>query len=272
MDTIVLEMRTSKKSPAGHGQGPGRLAGRGGPRRRAGRGQDDGPLASTLFGLTRRDVLGLLYTRPDEAFYVREVARLTGGAPGAVQRELTELVSAGILARSVKGRLVYYQADRRCPVFEELRSIVTKTSGLADPLRAALARLEPRIDAAFVFGSLAGNGGSRQSDIDVFVVGQATLGQVVDALANSEQTLGREINPVVQSPAEFSRRVAAGDHFVTRVLADSKLYLIGDDDVLGRLGAQRLADAASHKSAGDQRVARPRAARPARQPGPRRQR
>ncbi len=139
MDTIVLEMRTSKQPRVGRGHGPGRFASRGAPRRRAGRGEDDGPLASTLFGLTRRDVLGLLYTRPDEAFYVREVARLTGGALGAVQRELTELVSAGILERSVRGRQVYYQADRRCPVFEELRSIVTKTSGLADPLRAALA-------------------------------------------------------------------------------------------------------------------------------------
>jgi predicted nucleotidyltransferase len=189
-----------------------------------------------------------------------------------VQRELTGLVSAGILERSVRGRQVYYQADRRCPVFEELRSIVTKTSGLADPLRASLTTLASRIDAAFVFGSLAAAGGSPQSDVDVFVVGKVTLGQVVDALANSEQALGREINPVVQSPDEFSRRVAAGDHFVTRVLADSKLYLIGDDDVLGRLGAGGVADATSHQPAGNQRAARDRPARPARQPGPRRQR
>ena len=152
---------------------------------------------------------------------MREVSRLTGGALGAVQRELTGLVSAGILERSVRGRQVYYQADRRCPVFEELRSIVTKTSGLADPLRASLTMLAPRIDAAFVFGSLArGCAGSPQSDVDVFVVGQVTLGQVVDALATSEQALGREINPVVQSAEEFSRRVAAGDHFVTRVLTE----------------------------------------------------
>ena len=90
---------------------------------------------------------------------MREVARLTGGALGAVQRELTALVSAGILERSVKGRQVYYQADRRCPVFAELSSIVAKTSGLADPLRASLTSCA-RIDAAFVFGSLAGDGGS----------------------------------------------------------------------------------------------------------------
>ena len=265
-------MRTSRKRLAGRGQVPAASPRRGGPLRRARRGEDDGPLASTLFGLTRRDVLGLLYTRPDEAFYVREVSRLTGGALGAVQRELTGLVSAGILERSVRGRQVYYQADRRCPVFEELRSIVTKTSGLADPLRASLTMLAPRIDAAFVFGSLAGAGGSPQSDVDVFVVGKVTLGQVVDALATSEQALGREINPVVQSPEEFARRVAAGDHFVTRVLTDSKLYLIGDDDVLGRLGAGRLADATSHQPAGNQRAARDRPAGPARQPGPRRQR
>jgi predicted nucleotidyltransferase len=217
-------------------------------------------------------LLGLFYGRPDETFYVREVARLTGGALGAVQRELTILVGAGILERTVKGRLVYYQANRRCPVFGELRSIVAKTSGLADVLRVALSGLGQRIEGAFVFGSMADDGGSPQSDVDLFVIGDVSLGDVIDALADAERELGRGINPVVQAAKEFARRVAAGDHFVTRLLAAPKLYLIGDDDVLGRLGAQRPADAASHKCAGDQRVARPRAARPARQPGTRRQR
>jgi predicted nucleotidyltransferase len=229
-------------------------------------------LASTLFGLTRRDVLGLLFSRPDTAFYVREVARLTGAAVGAVQRELTALVGAGILERSERGRQVYYQADRRCPVFEELRSIVVKTSGLAEPLRAALASLAPRIEAAFVFGSLADSEGSPASDVDLFVIGDVTLGDVADVLANAEDRLGREINPVVQSPKEFPRRVTAGDHFLSRVLGEPKLFLIGDDDVLGRVGAQRVADAASHEPAGDQRTAGHRATRPSGQPGSRRQR
>jgi len=229
-------------------------------------------LSATLFGLTRQQVLGLLFGRPDESFYVREIARLTGGGLGAVQRELTTLVSAGILERTVRGRQVYYQAARRGLVFEELRSIVAKTSGLAEPVRAALASLAPGVQAAFIFGSLAADGGSSESDVDLFVIGDSSLGQVVDALADAERQIGREINPVVQSAVEFSRRVAAGDHFVTRLLEAPKLYLIGDADVLGRLGAQRVADAAPNQPARDRRPARDRAARPGRQQSPRRQR
>ena len=204
---------------AGRGPDAGRSLTRGAPRRKAGRGGDAGPLASTLFGLTRQDVLGLLYARPDEPFYVREVARLTGGAVGAVQRELTALVSAGILERTVKGRQVYFQADPTCPIFAELKSIVAKIA-VIPVLRKALAAHLGSIDAAFVFGSVARGSAGNPSDIDVFVVGQLRLSDVVDAFADSESALGREINPVVQTADEFSRRVAAGDHFVTRVIAE----------------------------------------------------
>ena len=57
-----------------------------------------------MFGLTRRQVLGLLFGQPEQAFYAREVARLTGGAMGPVQRELQALVAAGMLERTERGR------------------------------------------------------------------------------------------------------------------------------------------------------------------------
>ena len=243
---------------------------RGGPLRLPGR-RPQG-LASTLFGRTRQAVFGLLFGHPAEAFYAREIARTTGVSVGTVQRELTELVGAGILERTVKGRQVYYQADRRCPIFEELRSIVAKTSGLAGVLQTALGSLRDRIPAAFVFGSLSSSEGSPDSDVDVFVIGEVTLGEVVDALAGTESELGREVNPVVQSPAEFAKRAAAGNHFVTRVLAGPKLFLIGDDDVLGGLGAARVAGSAHHKPSGDRRSVSASAARPRRQPRSGRQR
>jgi uncharacterized protein len=246
-----------------------RLA-RGGPPRPPGR-RPQG-LASTLFGRTRQAVFGLLFGHPAEAFYAREIARAVGVSVGTVQRELTELVGAGILERTVRGRQVYYQADRRCPIFEELRSIVAKTSGLADVLQAALGSLRDRLQAAFVFGSLSSSEGSPDSDVDVFVIGDVTLGEAIDALAGTESELGREVNPVVQSPPEFAKRAAAGNHFVTRVLAGPKLFLIGDDDVLGRLGAARLAGSAHLEPPGDRRSARTGAARSRRQPRPRRQR
>jgi uncharacterized protein len=230
------------------------------------------PLGATLFGRTRERVLGLFFSHLDEAFYLREVARRTGGALGAVQRELAVLVSAGILTRVLRGRQVYYQANRQCPVFDELRAIVAKTSGLVHVLREALTPVSNRIEAAFVFGSMARDGGGPDSDVDLFVIGDAALGDVVDALGAIEASLGREVNPVAQTTAEFARRARARDHFVSRVLAEPRLFLIGGDDVLDRLATSRVADAPHDQRAGDRRPAGTRAARPARQPGTRRQR
>lgn len=242
MDTIVLEMRTPL------------------------------PLGATLFGRTRERVLGLFFSRLDEPFYVREVARLTGGALGAVQRELGVLVQAGILTRVARGRQVDYQANRQCPVFEELRAIVAKTSGLVDVLRNALAPVSGGVEAAFVFGSMARDGGGAESDVDLFVIGAVALGDLVEALAPVESRLGREVNPVVQSAAEFARRARRGDHFVSRLLSEPRLFVIGGDDVVERLAASRVADAPHDQRAGDRRPARAGAARPARQPRAGRQR
>lgn len=90
-------------------------------------GPPESAVSSVLFGKTRRRLLAWLFIHPDEAFYVRQLVRITGGSPGSVPAELRLLTSAGLLARTTKGREVYYQANRRSPIFEELRGIILKT-------------------------------------------------------------------------------------------------------------------------------------------------
>jgi uncharacterized protein len=126
-------------------------------------------LASVLFGKAQQAVLGLLFGRPGESFYVREIVRATRVGQGAVQRELQRLAEAGIIDRVVRGRQVFYQANRRCPIFAELQGLVVKTAGVADVLRAALAPLVDRIVVAFVFGSFASGEPRKTSDVDVLV-------------------------------------------------------------------------------------------------------
>ena len=115
-------------------------------------------LSMTLFGKTRRAVLSLLYGHADESFYLRQIARIARVGLGAAQREVKQLSDAGILHRVVRGRQVYYQANRHCPVFGELKSLVLKTAGAAAVIQAALAPLADRIRAAFLYGSTAHGG------------------------------------------------------------------------------------------------------------------
>ncbi|MHB1293911.1 MAG: helix-turn-helix domain-containing protein [Anaerolineae bacterium] len=203
---------------------------------------DDAPLADALFGKARRRILGLLLTHADEAFYPRQIERLLGMSVGALHRELRNLVEAGILVRMPQGREVYYRANRGSPVFEDLHNLLIKTVGLGDVLRASLARLAEQIEVAFVYGSVAKGTSTAASDVDVMVIGSVTFADVVSALNPVQDTLRREVNPSVYSPEEVRKRLDSGHHFLTTVLDEPKLYLIGDAHDLERLAEGRAAD------------------------------
>jgi len=195
-------------------------------------------LAAALFGKTRRSVLTMLYGHADESFYVREIASFVGSGQGAVQRELKRLSAAGIIVRRSRGRHVYYQANRGCPIFEELAGLIRKTAGLADVLREALSPLAGVIDVAFVYGSLADGTPSPGSDVDVMVIGDVGFGQVVEVLHSAQEQLLRDVNPAVYTRNEFRAKIEAGQHFVSSVLARKKVFLMGNSDELDRLAGK----------------------------------
>ncbi len=192
-------------------------------------------LATVLFSKARRAVLGLILSHPDRAFYLREIVKLTGLGIGQLQRELEQLTAVGIIRRFEQGRHVYFQADRNCPVYDELRGIILKTVGVADELRRALTPLRDRIQVAFIFGSVARGEENSDSDLDLMVIGEVTLAEVVDAVRGSEATLLRPVNPTVYPAREFHAKRVAKQHFLTSVLAREKLLLIGDEHDLAAL-------------------------------------
>lgn len=190
-------------------------------------------LIELLFGTYRRRILALLLLHPEQGYHTREVMRLTGVPAGSLHRELIALTAAGLLARSMSGNQVRYQADRSCPLFEELAGIFRKTTGLVDVLREALEPLGKRVSAAFVFGSVAQGKERSTSDVDVMVLGSASFESVVEALMPVRERLRREVNPVVITPREFRAKRKAGDRFVTRVAQEPKLFIKGTADDLG---------------------------------------
>jgi predicted nucleotidyltransferase len=196
------------------------------------------PVATALFGKTRRAVLALLFGRPDESFHVRAIVRAADAGSGAVQRELLSLEQAEIIQRRTEGRQVYYRANAACPIFGELRAIVAKTVGLADVVRAALEPLAPRIRAAFIYGSAARGAVTAGSDVDVLVIGNVPFREVAEALHGIQERVGREVNPSVFTEAEWARRLRRGDHLPTSVREAEKIFLIGDERALGGLGRE----------------------------------
>jgi predicted nucleotidyltransferase len=171
-----------------------------------------------LFGKTRRSVLALLYGHPDESFHLRNVLRLAGISPGAGQRELARLSAAGIITRAAVENQVRFRANPRCPVFAELKSLVAKTAGVAEALRAALEPFAGLIEQALVYGFTARGRVGRESDVELLIVGEVSYADIAGLLGETGEALGREINATVLSRSEFRGRVAGGDEFVRGIL------------------------------------------------------
>lgn len=190
-------------------------------------------LMDVLFGAYRQRALGVLLLNPEKDFHVRELARLTGTSAGSLHRELSRLAEEGLLLRRKLGNQVRYQANRDCPVFSELASMLRKTTGLASLLAEALAPLP--IEVALIFGSVARGEETPHSDIDLLLIGEVGFADVVRALHPLQSSLNREINPVVYRADEFARKLRTGDRFASEILAKPKLFVRGGTDDLGQL-------------------------------------
>ena len=185
-------------------------------------------ISSALFTDSQSRVWGWIFGQPERAYHLNELRRLTGLGSASLQRELNRLAAAGLVDVQAVGNLRCFQANPNSPVYAELVALTRKTLGTVPVLREAVQALLPGLQSAWVYGSVAKQTDTAQSDIDVMLVGEGLqLSQVLSALEPAEAQLGRKINPSCYSPQEFERRRAEPDSFVQRVLSQPVLPLIG---------------------------------------------
>lgn len=189
-------------------------------------------LIELLFKDYRRRVLGLLLLHPESAYHVREIARLTGTVAGTLHKELSKLAEVGLLQKLMQGNQVLYQANRQSLIFEELASILRKTSGIAEVLADTLKPHLQQIECALVFGSIASGKATATSDIDVLIVGNLSFGDAVKALYPVQDVLAREINPKLYTLNEWRQAQQENTVFVQELLTKPHIKIIGDMDDL----------------------------------------
>jgi predicted nucleotidyltransferase len=190
-------------------------------------------LAGALFSHVQLRVLSLLIGQPDRSYQVTEVIELAGSGRGAVQRELEKLADAGILNLSVSGNRKIYQANRQSPIFEELHGLILKTVGLLEPLRKALKPYRPKIDVAFVYGSVAKGKDTAKSDVDLMIIGhELAYSEAYAALQKAEKILLRPVNPTLMTSIEWKQKLAHRNPFVSKILQQPKLFVFGTDNEL----------------------------------------
>jgi|SRR5688572_6779024 predicted nucleotidyltransferase len=186
-------------------------------------------IASALFSDSQTRLLRWVYGQPERQYHINELLRLTGLGSASLQRELKKLADAGLVRTERVGNLRKFQANAESPVFRELVALTRKTLGVEPLLRQALEPLAPKLEAAFIYGSVAKGTDTAKSDVDIMLVGKnLLLSKVLELLVPLEAQLGRKINPALLTAAEFKRRRGEPDSFVNRILAQATLPLVGD--------------------------------------------
>jgi predicted nucleotidyltransferase len=190
-------------------------------------------LSNALFSKVQQRVLAIIFGRPERSFYTSEIIRNARSGTGAVERELSRLENSGLVCVERIGNQKHYRANRQSPIFEELKSLVLKTMGLAEPLRESLAPYSDKIKTAFVYGSVAKGMDTAGSDIDLMVIGQdLAYPDLYAGLQKAEAELHRQVNPNFLSPEDWRRKLAQKNPFITKISAQSKIFIFGSEDDL----------------------------------------
>lgn len=184
-----------------------------------------------LFGVNRKPI------------YLTQLRKETGFASRSIEEQIEKLKLLDLIIATPDGGRINYTANASHPLYPELCSIVLKTAGLHDVLQLALT--SPKIEHAFVFGSLAQLSERAESDVDLMVIGSLGRRELTSLLQGVADQLGREINSHIYSREELARRLASRDHFLKDVLSKPKLFILGNEHEFSTLVEKQLAPPAS---------------------------
>ncbi len=183
-----------------------------------------------IFGSrVRAKLLGWFFTHVDEKFFVRQLAPIIKEDPTNISREMAKLEGFGILTSVRQGNLKQFQVNKGCSFLNELRGLVLKTTGIAGQVKAKIEQIKG-IKIALIYGSFAKGQETAESDVDLLLVGDVNQDILDTALQGLEKKLGRTINYVLYDWKEFKEKVSSRDGFITDVLKDEKIILLGNID------------------------------------------
>lgn len=188
-------------------------------------------MLSKLFtSKTRTKIITLFMLNQDDEFYVREITKKIHENINSVRRELSNLEDMGLLVSMKAGNLKYYRVNKSFYLYDELYSMVMKTEGVAKLLKENVEKWG-QISLAFIYGSFASKKASHGSDIDIFLVGTVSEDVLIRDLSSLERKLTREINYVILSQGEYQEKIENDDPFITEILREPKIMIIGEMDV-----------------------------------------
>lgn len=195
-------------------------------------------LKSLFTSKTRVELLKLFLLNPESNFYQRQIEQKIRFPIRAIQRELVNLCTIGLLNKRVSGNRNYYSLSKTHPIRNELKNIILKSTGIVNVLRQHLVTNKD-IELAFIYGSYAKDKENLLSDIDLFVIGDISSRTLSSLLSKEKENLAREINFSLYSKMEFLKKLKQNNHFIFSVLKDKKIFIVGNENDLKAFRAGR---------------------------------
>jgi predicted nucleotidyltransferase len=187
-------------------------------------------LSNALFSKVQQRVLALIFSHPERSFYTSEIVRRVGSGVGAVDRELSKLARSGLVSIERIGNQKHYRANQAAPIFEELRGLIEKTVGLAEPIKKSFEPYADTIKSAFVYGSVAKGSDTADSDIDLMVIGDdLNYSDLYTAAQSVENKLRRKVHPLFLSPGDWLRKTSENGSVFNKISRSPKIFIIGSE-------------------------------------------
>ena len=186
-------------------------------------------LQDLFISKTRVKLLETFFGQPQKIFYVRQLVRATGEQINAVRRELARLEKKKVVSREERGNRIYYRLRIDYPFYRELLVLVAKTTGLGRQILENKEKIG-QIKFAMLSGRFARGLPKKKDAVALLLVGEIVLPQVAAFVRAEEARRKREVNYTVMTEEEFVFRKRRSDPFIAKVLAGSRIMLVGDEE------------------------------------------
>lgn len=191
-------------------------------------------MIDALFGSkTRVKLLHLFMNNPNRAFYVREITRKIDEQINSVRRELSNMLSIGIIQSDSSNNRLYYEVNQNYIHYQPLKAIFGDSQAVSPAVETTASsdwpkRLKPLGDVrvALLSGSLVRGSGS---DVDVLLAGSVNKTQVKHFIKSLEEEEGRSLNYTIMSYEDFYYRLSIKDKFITDII-NGKYTLLQDTE------------------------------------------
>lgn len=183
-----------------------------------------------LFGSkTRVKLLQLFYSNPNRSFYVREITRKIDEQINSVRRELSNLLSIGIIVSDTTNNRLYYEVNQKYEYYPPLKQIfgqgMQQISAAAPAAEGEQSDIQTigNVEIAIYTGQFTRDD---TPGVDVFIVGDINQARLARFMTELEAKEGKELRYTQMSLEDFDYRLQINDRFVAKILAAKKQVII----------------------------------------------